>query len=162
MYKLTNESAYYTEAKRMASVVKKNMGLVSTTAGEGYVWDHRVQLSGSASGGCQPTVYVRLSVQAFQDLAMLDSGLFDTTFMRRIANTVAYKVMRSSSGDTLAGNVCGSGTYGNQWAFAKYPYGAVAPWDASGRIERALRYAEGKIDAAPYNVPAMMILSLGR
>lgn len=162
MYKLTGRSAYYTEAKRMASVVKENMRPVSTTAGEGYVWDHRVQLSGSASGACQPTVYIRLSVQAFQDLAMLDSNLFDTTFMRKIANTMAYKVMKSSSGDPLANDVCGNGTYGNTWPYAKWPYAAAAPWDTSGRLESALRSAEGRVSLAPYNVPAMMIYSLGR
>ncbi len=162
MYKLTGKSAYYTEAKRMASVVERNMRPVSTTAGEGYVWDHRVQLSGSASGACQPTNYARLSVQAFQDLAMLDSNLFDTTFMRKIANTMAYKVMKSSSGDPLADDVCGNATYGNTWPYTKWPYAAVAPWDTSGRLESALRSAEGRVSLAPYNVPAMMIHSLGR
>lgn len=154
MYKLTGNSGYYNEAKRLAGLVEGTMRL----SGSGYVWAHHR----SDTSDCQPTKYIKYTVSAMADLAVVDASLFDAAFMSKVANTIAYKVMKSSSGDPLADDVCGNGTFGNTWPYTKWPYAAVAPWDTSGRLESALRSAEGRVNLAPYNVPAMMIHSLGR
>ncbi len=161
MYKLTGNNAYYTEAKRMAGVVKNNMR--STQNGTGYEWAQRVELNGSAGTGCQPMVYVRETVNGLQDLAVMDSSLFDDTFMRRVAKTLSSRVLISADGSTLTGDVCGNGTYSSGHPFANYPYSAVAPWDNSGKIQAALERAYStSASKGFYNAPAMMILSLGR
>jgi hypothetical protein len=75
MYKLTGQSSYYSEAKRLTGLVKGTM----RTSGSGYVWDHKV----GGTSGCQPTVYVKYTTQALVEIATADSSLFDSSFMRK-------------------------------------------------------------------------------
>ncbi len=169
MYKLTGKSEYYSEAKRMVGVVKDHMKTTSTPNGTGYTWDHRINDGTNQSYiGCQPTVYIRYTLQAFADLATLDSSLFDSTFMKRVANTVAHKVLKDTDGSYLTNNVCGGGKYGNLYYFVSYPYSVLARWDASGRLELATRRAydeterSNKSSPRIYNLPAIMVFTLGK
>ena len=159
MHKLTGQSSYYSEAKRLAGTVRNTM----RSSGGGYVWDHRV----GSRGGCQPMVYVRYTTQALVDVATVDSGLFSSSFMRQVANTMASKALKSSTGIPLAGNICGSGTYGNRNAFFNFPYAQLAPWDSSGRLRSAAErvYAALERNASSpknANIPATMVFALGR
>ncbi len=102
------------------------------------------------------------------DLATQDSSLFDDTFMRRVANTMAHKGLVNADGSQLAGTICGTGTYGNLYNFVSYPYSQLARWDVSGRLQgatvRAYEATERYRMESPriYNLPAMMVFSLGR
>ncbi|ADI13647.1 hypothetical protein [Truepera radiovictrix] len=165
MGKLTGDSGYTAEARRMARIVENNMRSVNTPSGTGYVWDHRVQLSGRASNGCQPMVYVRLTTQGLADLAT--QGVFSNTFMQRVANGMAHVGLKSTDGQ-LAGNICGSGTYSNRSAVRNFPYAQIASWDRSGRLrtaaERVYNATERHNLSQPrlYNLPATMVFTLGR
>jgi len=160
MYKLTGQSSYYSEAKRLAGTVKNTM----RSSGSGYVWAHQV----SRKSGCQPTVYVQYTTQALADLASGGSGLFDTTFMKRVANTMAYKVLKSTDGTSMAANVCGSSSYGSIYTFAQMPYAQLAPWDGSNRLkstaERVYAATERRTMESPKtaNIAAQMVFTLGR
>ena len=168
MSKLTGDSSYYTEAKRMSEVVKRNMRLSETPGGTGYVWDHHVQLSGDASLGCQPMVYVKYTTQALADLAVMDANLFDATFVKKVANTMAYTALLNDDGSLLAGNICGIGTYGTINTFAEMPYAQLAPWDGSNRLkiaaERTYVHRERWNLNSPRtpNIPAQMVFTLAR
>ncbi len=168
MSKLTGDSSYYTEAKRMSEVVKRNMRPSETPGGPGYIWDHRIQLGGVASLGCQPMVYVRLTTQALADLAVVDANLFDTAFMKKVANTMAYKALLKDDGSLLAGDSCGAGSYGTVNTFAGMPYAQLAPWDDSNRLrvaaERAYAVVEKWNLASPKtpNIAAQMVFTLAR
>ncbi len=167
MGKLTGDSSYTREAARMAGVVRGNMRLNITPSGSGYEWGHFVQLGGSESVGCQPMVYVRYTTQALVDLATQASGLFDDTFMQRVANTMAHKAWKRIDGTELAGDVCGGGQHGSLYYSASHPYTLLAPWDASGRLEeisvRAYYATERGREASPrtYTLPAVMVFTLG-
>lgn len=168
MSKLTGDSSYYTEAKRMSEVVKRNMRPSETPGGESYIWDHRVQLRGEASLGCQPMTYVKYTTQALADLAVMDAGLFDAAFMKRVANTMAYTALLKDDGSSLAGDSCGVGTYGSVNTFAGMPYAQLAPWDDSDRLriaaERAYAVVEKWNLASPKtpNIAAQMVFTLAR
>ena len=159
MYKLTGDSDYYKEAKRMASKVKGTM----RSSDGGYVWAHR---AGDRSG-CQSMTYVKYTTSALADLSTASSSLFDSSFMKRVAYTMARKALRSSSG-SLASNICGSGSYGSVYTFAQYPYAQLAPWDSSGRLETAAErvYAatERHNTSSPKtsNLAAIMVFTKGR
>ncbi len=108
-------------------------------------------------------VYVRLSIHAFADLG--SQGVFDSSFMRGVAKTMAYKAVKSSA---LADNICGSGSYGSLYTVNAQPYTALAAWDSSGRLEAAAEraYAAGErrnlSSPASANIPAIMVFTLGR
>ena len=159
MYKLTGDSSYYSEAKRLAGKVRSTM----RSSGSGYVWDHKV---GDRSD-CQPMVYVKYTTQALADLSTASSSLFDSSFMKRVAYTMARKALRSSSG-SLASNICGSGSYGSVYTFAQHPFAQLAPWDSSGRLETAAErvYAatERHNTSSPKtsNLAAIMVFTKGR
>ncbi len=160
MYKLTGKSEYYDEAKRLAGLVKDTMRL----SDGGYVWSH---FRGTMYG-CQPMVYVRFTTQALADLATADPNLFDATFMKRVAHTMAYKALKDIDGTKLAGNSCGTGgTYGSVRTFSQSPYAQLVPWDGSGRLETATERAYAVVErenlASPKssNTPAIMVF-LGR
>ena len=160
MYKLTGDSDYYKEAKRLASKVKGTM----RSSDGGYVWSHRV---GSRSG-CQPITYVKYTTSALADLATVSSSLFDSSFMKRVARTMANKALKSSSGTKLASNICGSGSYGSVSTFNEYPYAQLAPWDSSGKLETAAERAYAAVErhsmSSPRtsNIPAIMVFAKGR
>ena len=42
--------------------------------------------------------------------------------------------MKNSSGTSLAGDSCGSGSYGSSASIATFSYTQMAAWDSSGRI----------------------------
>lgn len=159
MYKLTGDSAYYSETKRMVGIVKRNM----RDKDGGYVWDHRIETKGSPNRGCQSMVYVRYTTQALADLG--SRGVFDPSFMKKVAKTMANKGFRSST--SLAGNICGSGSYGTIYSILQLPYTALAPWDSSGKLETAAERvyaAKERRTSSPKsaNIPAMMVFTKDR
>lgn len=155
MYKLTGNSSYYSEAQRLVGLVKGTM----RTSGDGYVWSH----FRSTTSDCQPTVYLGYTMGAMADLAVVDSSLYSSSFMAKIANTVANRLIRTSDGHSMVGNICtNEGVYGDYWGFSKHLYAVSAPWDASGKIERTLRETFKATNQGYYIVPSMMIHSLGR
>jgi len=160
MYKLTGDSDYYSEAKRLASKVR---GTMHSSDG-GYVWAHEV----SSRSGCQPMTYVKYTTSALADLSTASSSLFDSSFMKRVAYTMAHKTLKNSSGTSLADNICGSGSYGSVNMFAEYPYAQLAPWDSLGRLETAAErvYAASErhnlSSPKSANIPAIMVFTKGR
>ncbi len=159
MYKLTGGSDYYSEAKRLASKVRGTM----RSSDGGYVWAHEV---GSRSG-CQPMTYVKYTTSALADLSTASSSLFDSSFMKRVAYTMARKALKSSSGTSLADNICGSGSYGSANMFNEYPYAQLAPWDSSGRLETAAERVYAAVErrsSTPKtsNLAAIMVFTKGR
>jgi hypothetical protein len=169
MYKLTGQGGYLGEARRMARVIQRHMKPTTTPSGPGYTWLHDVnERTGRGSLGCQLTVYANYTTQAFADLASANSSLFSTLFMKRVANTMAYRVLKNPNGTKLAGRVCGDGSYGSVFIFAQYPYAQLAPWDASGRLkaaaERAYAATERRSMSSPKtaNLAAQMVFALNR
>ncbi len=159
MGKLTGDSAYHNEAKRMAGHARNFM--LERSDG-GYTWGHHfAEGKKSTSDTCQTTVYIRLTMQAFQDLNMMDKSLFSDTFMSKVARTMATRVV-GSNWQSMTNDVCGNGTYSAKNAYGQYPYAAVAPWDSSGKLERLTREAYTSSTPTFYTPPAMMILRLGR
>ncbi len=160
MAKLTGDSSYYTEANRLAGQIKGTM----RPSGQGYVWDHKVL----QTSGCQSMVYVRYTTQALADIATADSSLFDSTFMKKVAYTMAHTALNNTDGTSLASTICGGGTYGSLYTFAQHPYAQLAAWDSSGRLETAAERAYAAVErhnlSSPKtsNVPAQMVFSLGR
>ncbi len=160
MYKLTGKSEYYGEAQRMTGLVKGAMRLEDG----GYIWSHFRHKE-----GCQPTLYVRLTTQAIVDVATVDSKLFDTTFMKRLAYTMARKVLRKADGSSMSWNSCGTGKdFGDVRTYAERPYAQLAPWDSSGRLEAAAKSAYAvaeryNLDSPKSaNVAATVVFTLGR
>ncbi len=160
MYKLTGKSEYYAEAQRMTGLVKDAMRLDDG----GYIWSHFRNKE-----GCQPTLYVRLTTQAIVDVATADAKLFDATFMKRLAYTMAHKVLRKADGSSMSYNSCGTGRdFGNVNTYAERPYAQLAPWDASGRLEAAAKSAYAAAERynldspRSANVTATMVFTLGR
>jgi len=166
MSKLTGNSSYYAEARRLTRTVRGQMKTVSTPRGVGYIWRHDV--TGRGTLKCQPMVYVRYTTQALADLATADTSLFSRTFMTRVANTMAYRALKNPNGTSLARDICGGGTYGSVYMFAQHPYAQLAPWDGSGRLEAAAERAYAATErwnlSSPTtaNVAAQMVFSLGR
>ncbi len=161
MSKLTGESEYYDEAKRMTGIVKDTM----RSSDGGYVWSHER----GRRDGCQPMAYVKYTTQTLADLATSGSGLFDSAFMKRVAYTIAHKVVKNTDGSYLAGDACGGGSrYGHLYYFVSYPYSALARWDTSGRLELATQRAydeterSNKSSPRIYNLPAIMVFTLGK
>ncbi len=157
MYELTSETGYLSEAERMAAEVTQQVKRVYTTGGPAYVWDQRFlpAADGAGSLACQPFVYLRLTFQAFQDLAMEGMSVFDDTFMQYVATSMTSLVMRDSyrsftkdicGGTYQAGIKPSSGDGGITFHFVNYPYAVVGKWDATGRLERAVRRAYAEVD----------------
>jgi hypothetical protein len=75
MYKLTNDTSYLNEAKKLARNFDANMVVVRTPAGEAYVWSHSVHFLygprdfGGIPNG-QPTTYYPLTYLSIIDLHM--------------------------------------------------------------------------------------------
>jgi hypothetical protein len=75
LYKITGNTSYLGEARRLASLFDKNMVTVQTKAGAAYVWSQSVHFMGGLKdlGGIpngQPTVYCLLTYTAILDLHM--------------------------------------------------------------------------------------------
>ncbi len=157
MYDLTGDAAYYSEAERMAREVTQQVRKVYTAGGPAYVWDQRFlpEAERSDAVGCQPFAYLRLTFQTFQDLALEGFSIFDDTFMQYIATAMTSLVMKDSY-RSFAGDICGgrfqaglrpSGRDdGITFHFVNYPYAVVGKWDATGKLERAVRRAYNEVD----------------
>lgn len=157
MYELTGEAAYYSEAERMAREVPQQVRRVYTSGGPAYVWDQRFlpEAERDEALSCQPFVYLRLTFQAFQDLALEGFSIFDTTFMQYVATAMTSLVMKDSY-RSFASDICG-GMYqaglkpssfdnGITFHFVNYPYAMIGKWDATGKLERAVRRAYNEVD----------------
>ena len=178
MYELTGDARYYSEAERMADEVTRQVRRVYTAGGPAYVWDQRFlpEAEREDALACQPFVYLRLTFQAFQDLALEGLSIFDDTFMQYVATSMTSLVMKDSY-RSFARDICG-GTYqaglkpsggngGITFHFVNYPYAVVGKWDATGKLERAVRraYREVDLDDSYYpvgraNLAAEMLLLL--
>jgi hypothetical protein len=132
--------------------------------GSGYVWDHRV----GRKDGCQPMTYVKYTTQALADVATMDSSLFSGDLMKRVATTMATKVLKNTDGTSLATNICGGGSYGSLSLFAHHPFAQLAPWDGSGKLRTAAARAYAAFErnslSSPRsaNLPSTMVFTLGR
>ena len=157
MYEMTNDAAYYSEAERMAREVTRQVRRVYTAGGPAYVWDQRFlpEAERSDALGCQPFIYLRLTFQAFQDLALEGFSVFDDTFMQYVSTAMTSLVMKDSY-RSFAGDICGNVFQGGlrpsgrddgiTFHFVNYPYAVVGKWDATGKLERAVRRAYNEVD----------------
>ncbi len=177
MYQLTGDPVYESEAERRAQLVTKQVREIFTPNGPGYIWDQRFLPEFDAPPlACQPQVYLSLTFQTFQDLALEGMEVFDTDFMQHVATTMSQVVMEDSY-RRLAPDICGgvsqrgliskSSEHGITFHFVNFPFASVGKWDASGKIEQAVRDAYDEIDfgdfhytLAPFNLSAQMLLLL--
>jgi hypothetical protein len=180
MYGLTGDASYYTEAERMARQVPLQVREVATPSGPAYVWNQRFlpEAEGDALS-CQPFVYLRYTMQAFQDLALEGFSVFDDAFMQRVATAMTELVVRDGY-RTFAGDICG-GRYqaglrptrsrshqGTTFLFVNFPYATAGKWDPTGRLEELVRRAyeeleltaENNYAAGQVNLSAMMLFFL--
>jgi hypothetical protein len=146
MYKFTGKSSYLSTARSMAATLKK------TIRSDG--WSHYF----GRTSGCQPTVYVPLTVIAMTDLATNGSGLMDSATMQRAAKSVATRVMKNSSGTPLAGSICGNSTYNGMPAIATFTYTPIGAWDSSGRIEAISERVYNVLERYNLNTPIRTVL----
>ena len=157
MYELTSQAAYYSEAERMAREVTRQVRRVYTSGGPAYVWDQRFlpEADRGDALSCQPFTYLRLTFQAFQDLALEGFSIFDDAFMQYVATAMTSLVMKDSYRE-FASDICG-GVYqaglkpssfdnGITFHFVNYPYAVVGKWDPTGKLERAVRRAYQEVD----------------
>lgn len=156
MYQLTGNAAYYSEAERMAAQVTRQVRKVYTTGGPGYVWNQRFLPEGDGDVlMCQPFVYLKLTFQAFQDMALEGFSVFDDTFMQHVATSMTALVMDDGY-RSFATDICG-GTYqagfypaqgdgGVTFHFVNQPYAEIGKWDATGRLKRAVERAYREVD----------------
>jgi hypothetical protein len=110
---------------------------------------------------------VKYTTQAMVDVASMDSSLFNSSFMRQVAKTMANKALKNSSGTSLASNICGSGSFGSIGMFVAHPFAQLARWDGSGKLRTAAEraYAARERNASSpssANLPATMVFTLGR
>ena len=177
MYQLTGDKAYEDEAERRAKLVLKQVREVFTPGGPGYVWDQRFLPESDAGAlACQPLIYLQYTFQAFQDLAVEGMTVFDTEFMQRVATTMTELVMLDGY-KRMAPDICGgsfqrgllskASAPGIPYHYVNFPYATIGKWDATGKLEQAVRDAYDDIDFddlhytfAPVNLPAEMLFLL--
>ena len=177
MYQLTGDPDYEAEAERRADLVTEQVREIFTPSGPGYVWDQRFLPDFDAPAlACQPMVYLQYTFQAFQDLALEGIEVFDTAFMQRVATTMSEVVMEDSyrrlepdicGGVSQSGLISKSSEHGITFHFVNFPFASVGKWDASGKIEQAVRDAYDEIDfsdfhytLATFNLSSQMLLLL--
>lgn len=163
MYGLTGDAAYYSEAERMARQVSVQVREVLTPSGPAFVWNQRFLPESEGDVlTCQPFVYLQLTFQAFQDLAMEGFSVFDDAFMQRVATSMTELVLRDGY-DSFAGDICG-GTFqagmsptrsrsarGVSYHFVNFPYATIGKWDATGRLETLVRRAYDELELTSEN-----------
>ncbi len=178
MYKLTDDTTYYSEANRMADLVLRQVRDVYTADGPAYVWNQRFlpEAETSETLSCQPFVYLQYTFQAFQDLAMEGFSVFDNAFMQRVATSMTALVIEDSY-RSFAEDICGgtfqagffpsSGDGGVPYHFLNFPYAQIGKWDATGKLLRTTEraYGEGDLDSFRYplaraNLSATMLFLL--
>ena len=167
MAKLTGDQAYMDEAVRMAGNIKDQIQLVSTPIGTADFWYHGMTLIGASSTyGPQPTHYARYTVQAAADLAAEGFNIFGQSgFMDRMANTLSYFIMNSTS--SYAGNIDGSGTPESYDRYSISPWAMLGRWDNTGKIQSETERVYKLIESSPDNprrvyFPAGMLYMLMR
>ena len=178
MYKLTDDTAYWSEANRMADLVPRQVREVYTTGGPAYVWNQRFlpEADTDQTLSCQPFVYLQYTFQAFQDLAMEGFSVFDDAFMQHVATSMTALVMEDGY-RSFAEDICGGifqagffpsrGDGGVIYHFMNFPYAQIGKWDATGRLRRTTEraYSEGDLDSfrfplARANLSATMLFLL--
>jgi hypothetical protein len=169
MGKLMGESSYTAEARRMANNVAKHMVEVDSPAGPAFVWDHRISdVRRYSNMGCQMFVYLRYTMQAFQDLALEEFSVFaDRSFMNKVANGFTSFVMDDDI-NSYAPTICGSSdrggllaratTRGTRSLFAGRPYHVVGPWDSTGKMLDATMRTYAVTEAFHMNSPRKTFL----
>ncbi len=167
MAKLTGNQAYMDEAVRMAGNIQDEIQQVSTPIGTADFWYHGMTLVGASSTyGPQPTHYARYTVQAAADLAAEGFNIFGQTgFMNRMANTLSYFIMNSTS--SYAGNIDGSGTAESYDRYSISPWAMLGRWDNTGKIQSETERVYKSIESSPDNprriyFPAGMLYMLMR
>ncbi|ADI14274.1 hypothetical protein [Truepera radiovictrix] len=163
MYGLTGDASYYAEAERMARQVPLQVREVATPGGPAYVWNQRFlpEARGDVLS-CQPFVYLQLTFQAFQDLAMEGFSVFDDAFMQRVATSMTELVVRDGY-RSFAGDICGGqyqaglrptrsrSTRGVAFHFVNFPYATIGKWDPTGRLETLVRRAYDELELTSEN-----------
>lgn len=163
MHKLTGDAAYQREAERMAQLVTQQVRRVYTPGGPAYVWNHRFLPDSDGDAlSCQPFVYLQITFQAFEDMAMEGFSIFDDAFMQRVATVMTTLVMKDGY-RSFASDVCGgvfqagffpsSGDNGVIYHFMNFPFAEVGKWDATGKLERTVERAYNEVDLEDDHFP---------
>lgn len=177
MHKLTGDAAYLREAERMAELVTEQVREVYTSGGPAYVWNQRFLPEGDGERlSCQPFVYLRLTFQAFEDMAFEGFSVFDDAFMQRVATAMTALVVRDGyrefstdiCGGTFQGGFSPSGGDGGiTYHFVNMPYAEIGKWDATGQLRRDVERAYREVDLddryyprARANLSAAMLILL--
>lgn len=178
MGKLTGDESYLAEAERMAGKVTEQVRPVYTSGGPAYVWNQRFLPEGDGDVlPCQPFVYLQLTFQAFEDMALEGFSIFNDAFMQRVATAMTALVVEDGY-RRFAKDICG-GTYqagfvpfwdgdgGITYHFVNMPYAEIGKWDATGQLRRNVEraYREVDLDDSYYprsrmNLSAAMLLLL--
>ncbi len=163
MHELTGDASYEREAERMAQLVTHQVRQVYTPGGPAYVWNHRfLPDSDGDTLSCQPFVYLQITFQAFEDMAMEGFSIFDDTFMQRVATAMTSLVIKDGY-RSFASDVCGgvfqagffpsSGDNGVIYHFMNFPFAEVGKWDATGKLERTVERAYNEVDLEDDHFP---------
>jgi hypothetical protein len=163
MFRLTGKPAYHEEASRMAQVIANNFTVVKSPAGEAARWDHGIQ----EVHGTQRTNYARYTMQGLADLSMENFNMFlSNDFMKRIAATLSFFILRPDEEDSIAYHVDGKGSLtADMYSISPFP--ELGYWDNSGRIrvvsEKIFNRLEENINnPRSIYIPAGIFLSLMR
>lgn len=169
MNKLTGDGRYLSEARRMANNVANHMIEVDSPAGPAFIWDHRISdVRRYSNMGCQMFVYLRHTMQAFQDLALEEFSVFaDHGFMSKVSNGFTSFVMDDDV-NSYAPTICGSSdrgglqaratTRGTRSQFAGWPYYVTGPWDGTGKLLDATIRTYALTEAHHMNAPRKTVL----
>ena len=164
MGKLTGDEAYLAEAERMAGKVTEQVRQVYTAGGPAYVWNQRFLPEGDGERlTCQPFVYLQLTFQAFEDLALEGFSIFDDAFMQRVATSMTALVVEDGY-RRFAKDICGgtyqagfipfsSGDGGITYHFVNMPYAEIGKWDATGQLRRNVERAYNEVDLDDFYYP---------
>lgn len=156
MAELTGDPAYRSEAERMAELVPEQVREVFTSGGPAYVWNQRFLPEGEGDIlMCQPFIYLQLTFQAFEDLALEGFGVFDDAFMQRVATAMTALVVEDGYRN-FASDICGGfyqagfypsgGDGGITYHFVNQPYAEIGKWDATGMLRRNVERAYREVD----------------
>jgi len=161
--KLTGDSSYHAEAQRIANRIAGHVKEVSSPVGPALVWSHQYNANQwNPPLGCQPSIYVTLTMQAWQDLALENFSVFSDGFMQKVANAFSQFVMDDGI-TSLAPNICGGVSRGGVTSttttrmtfsiFVGFNYQSVGKWDETGKIERLTRQLYDASERSHVNAP---------
>jgi hypothetical protein len=163
MFRLTGKPAYYEEASRMAHVIANNIIIVKSSVGEAARWDHGIQ----EVHGPQRTNYARYTMQGLADLSMENFNMsLSNDFMKKIAATLSFFILRPDEEDPIAYHVDGKGSLTADM-YSVSPFSELGYWDNSGRIMVVSEKIFNKLEKNINNprsiyIPAGIFLSLMR